>query len=91
MRIQVKLSAGLKALAGGKLSLQAQGNTVSEVIAHLEEEYPGFASAVCDSKGKIKPFILLFVGKQNIRQLQNERTPLRDGDHVSFIQAVAGG
>ena len=35
--------------------------------------------------------VLVFVNDEDIRFLENERTPLRDGDEISIVPAFAGG
>ena len=41
--------------------------------------------------GKLREFINVFVGADNIRDLQGYDTPVRAGDEVMLIPAIAGG
>jgi molybdopterin synthase sulfur carrier subunit len=44
-----------------------------------------------DAGGNIRGSVLVFVNDEDIRFLQNEQTPLKDGDEISIVPAFAGG
>ena len=81
----------IRRLTGGKSKVQVQATTVSELITHAEKEYPGFRDRVIDADGHIKRFINIFVNGADIRTLQGQQTPVKDGDEVSVVPAMAGG
>ena len=65
--------------------------TVSEVIKELQARFPGIQERLVDEKGEVRRFVNVYVNEEDIRFLKNRETPLKDGDEVSIIQAIAGG
>ena len=41
--------------------------------------------------GEVRRFVNIYVGGEDIRFLQNQQTPLKAGDEVSIVPAIAGG
>lgn len=71
--------------------LNVNGSTVSEVIAQLLLNFPDLRKHLLDDNGKIRSFVNIFVGDDDIRSLQEEHTPLTEGSVVSIVPAIAGG
>ena len=44
-----------------------------------------------DETGAIRRFVNVYVNEEDIRFLQNQDTPLNEGDEISIIPAIAGG
>ena len=87
----VRIPTPLRKLTQGKEEVAAAGATIGEVIEDLEKNYPGIKARICDDKGEVRRFVNVFVNDEDIRFLQNLDTPLKDGDHLSIIPAIAGG
>jgi molybdopterin converting factor small subunit len=66
------------------------GATVLECIEAVEALHPGFASQVLDAQGRPHGFVKLFVNGEEIDRGAVE-TPLRGGDEVEILAAIAGG
>ncbi len=71
--------------------LELDGNTVGEVITSLADEYPETKKVLFGEDGKLREFINVFVGSDNIRDLKGYDTPVRDDDEIILIPAIAGG
>jgi molybdopterin synthase sulfur carrier subunit len=81
----------LKKVAGGQDLIKAEGNTVGEVLRWLTEAYPGLNERLRDEQGEVRRFINIYVNNEDIRFIKNLDTPLKDGDQLSIIPAIAGG
>ena len=81
----------LRKLTNGQSKVQLSAANVSEIIERAESQYPGFRERVIGEDGEIKRFINVFVNGTDIRTLQGKATPVKDGDEVSVIPAMAGG
>jgi molybdopterin synthase sulfur carrier subunit len=57
----------------------------------LEVVYPGLKDRLCDEAGEIRRFVNIYVNGEDVRFLQGLATPVKDGDEVSIVPAVAGG
>ncbi|MDP3804108.1 MAG: MoaD/ThiS family protein [Candidatus Omnitrophota bacterium] len=91
MAIKVRIPTPLQKLTGNNAEVSANGKNVREVIDDLEKNFPGIMSRLCDEKGVLRRFINIYVNEEDIRFLQRDSTPLKDGDEVSIIPAIAGG
>lgn len=91
MAVDVRVPSLLRSLVGGTKSLQASGKTVGQVLDDVESRYPGFKERVIDSNGTVKQFVTIFINGEDVRYLKNLDTPVKDGDQLSILPAVAGG
>ncbi|MBP1696031.1 MAG: molybdopterin synthase subunit MoaD [Deltaproteobacteria bacterium] len=91
MEVDVRIPAPLKKLAGEKDVIKSQGKTVGEVLRSLTDAYPGLEERLRDEKGEVRRFISIYVNDEDIRFIQNLETPLKEGDQISIIPAIAGG
>jgi molybdopterin synthase sulfur carrier subunit len=91
MEVHVRIPTPLKKLTGEQDIIKAKGRTVGEVIQWLTETYPGLKERLRDEQGEVRRFINIYVNNEDIRFIQNLETPLKDGDQLSIIPAIAGG
>ena len=71
--------------------IQVSAATLGEALVALQSQYPAIKERLRDENGKIRRFINLYVNDEDIRFLQNEETPIKDGDEISIVPAIAGG
>lgn len=90
MPITVRIPTPLRTLTGGKDEVQANGATVRAIIDDLERSHPGLKDRLCDDKG-VRRFVNIYANEEDIRFLENLDTPVKDGDAVSIVPAIAGG
>ncbi len=81
----------LRKLTNGKSKVEFSASNVDDMIVRADVEFPGFRDRVMDSDGEIKRFVNVFVNGVDVRSLQGKATPVKDGDEVSVIPAMAGG
>ncbi len=61
------------------------------MVDKLETKFPGIGRRIVDDQGRIRRYVNVFVNAENSRELENERTRLKDGDVVHILPSVAGG
>lgn len=81
----------MRKLTGGQGKIQVDASNLQEAFARADADYPGFSERVLDSNGEIKRFINVFINGVDVRTLQGQATPVKDGDQVAVIPAMAGG
>jgi molybdopterin synthase sulfur carrier subunit len=81
----------LRVLTKGQGELRVEAASVRELLERLEQEYAGIKSRLCEDDGTVRRFINLYVNEEDIRFLQGLDTPLKAGDEVSVVPAIAGG
>jgi len=87
----VRIPTPLRKLTADQDSVSADGASLSECISSLEASYPGLKERLCDESGEIRRFVNIYVNGEDVRFLQGLATPIKDGDEVSIVPAVAGG
>ena len=90
MEITVRIPAPLRTLTGGKDEVSAEGGTVADLIVDLDRKHPGLKDRLLDEKG-VRRFVNIYVGEEDVRFLEGLKTPLKAGDQVSIVPAIAGG
>jgi molybdopterin synthase sulfur carrier subunit len=91
MEVHVRIPTPLKKLTGEQDVIKAKGEIVGEVLQWLTETYPGLKERLRDEQGEVRRFINIYVNDEDIRFIQNLETPLKEGDQLSIIPAIAGG
>jgi molybdopterin synthase sulfur carrier subunit len=91
MPIQVRIPTPLRKLTGGAESVAASGATIGAIIDDLERHHPGLRERLCDDGGKVRRFVNVYVNGDDIRFLSSLDTPVKDGDEISIVPAIAGG
>jgi sulfur-carrier protein len=91
MAIQVRIPTPLRKLTGGAESVNGSGATVAALVQDLETRHPGLKERICDDAGKVRRFVNVYVNGDDIRILDNLETPVKDGDEISIVPAIAGG
>ncbi len=91
MSVTVKIPTPLRSVTNGQDTVSATASQVADCLDALEREYPGLRERVCDERGEIRRFVNIYVNGEDIRFLQGLATPLKAGDEVSIVPAVAGG
>ena len=81
----------LRKFTNNTARLQISGGTVSESINELTSNFPDLKKHLLDDKGQIRSFVNIFVGDEDIRDLQQENTVVNEDTVVSIIPAIAGG
>ena len=91
MSATVRIPTILRSLTGGEAEVKAEGSTLRELLDALEAEHPGLKARVLDDEGKLRRFVNVYVGDEDVRFEQGLDTATPDGAQVSIIPAVAGG
>lgn len=91
MPVVVRIPQPLQKLTQGAAEVTGEGSSARELIAHLETKYNGMGNRLLDDQGKLRRFVVLYLNDEDIRFLQDLDTPLKDGDTVSIVPAIAGG
>ena len=92
MSVTVRVPTILRTLTGGASEVAVDGAaTLSELLDKLDAEHPGIRARVLDDGGKLRRFVNVYVGEDDVRFSEGLQTATPDGATVSIIPAVAGG
>jgi len=91
MDVSIRIPSPLKKLAGGQDVVKTEGKTVGEAVQRLVRTYPDLKERLMDEQGMIRRFINIYVNGEDVRFIQGLEMPLKEGDQLSIIPAIAGG
>ena len=91
VQIQIRIPTPLRKLTHDEEVVETSAETIGDAITDLESRYPGLQERLLDDDGQVRRFVNVYVNEEDIRFLQDKETPLKDGDEVSIIPAIAGG
>jgi sulfur-carrier protein adenylyltransferase/sulfurtransferase len=91
MANKVLIPTPLRPFTDKQEAVELSGGTVEELLKQLTTRFDGLKKHLYTDEGKLRSFVNVYVNDEDIRYLQREQTPLKDGDTVSIIPSVAGG
>lgn len=90
MPIRVQIPAPMRQHTDGQTVVEATGETVGGVLNDVGVKFPGVSSRIFEG-GQLRRFVNIYLNDEDIRYLDNLSTPVKDGDELAIIPAVAGG
>ena len=90
MSVRIHIPTPMRQHTEGKAVVEASGTTVQTLLDDLGRKYPAVTQRLFDN-GRVRQFINLYLNDEDIRYLDNLATPVKDGDELAVVPAVAGG
>lgn len=91
MAVTVRVPSALRALAGGRTEIAAAPGSLREVLGAVGRESPELLERVLGEGGALRRHVNVFVNDEDVRFRELLETPVRDGDRVTIVPAIAGG
>jgi MoaD family protein len=91
MAIEVKIPTILRTYTGGEKTVEANGDTLAALIDDLDANFAGLKSRLITDEGALHRFVNVYVNDEDVRFTGSLETPVKDGDSVTVLPAVAGG
>ena len=87
----IDIPTPLRAYTEQKSSVDVQGETVGACLEDLTQKYPQLQKHLRDSKGKLRSFVNIYLGDEDIRSLENENTEVEADERLTIVPSIAGG
>ena len=87
----IRIPTPLRKLTNEQETVQAAGSNIGEIIADLDQNFPGLKERICDEAGNVRRFVNIFINDEDIRFLEEKATRVNEGDEISIVPAIAGG
>ena len=91
MPIEVRIPTILRSQTGGEKSVSGSGDTLNALLADLDAQHPGLRGRLVTPDGELHRFVNVYVNDEDVRFTGALDTPVKDGDSVTILPAVAGG
>ena len=86
----IRIPPTLRAEVGGFRELDANGETVADVIDDLVTRFPALETQLLRD-GELADFVNVYVGGEDVRTRDGLETEVRNGDQLILLPAMAGG
>jgi molybdopterin converting factor small subunit len=87
----MKIPNPLRPYVNGQQEVSVQGATAGAALYNMLDQFPAFRPHLCKEDGSLRAFVNLYLGRNNIRDMQGLDTPLKPDDILSLVPAIAGG
>ena len=87
----IRIPSQLRTQTEGAESVTIDGANVGEALAGLVEKYPALKDRIYDENGKVRRYVNIYLGDEDIRFLDNLETALEENSEMSLVPAIAGG
>ncbi|MDR2386362.1 MAG: MoaD/ThiS family protein [Deltaproteobacteria bacterium] len=91
MSIALKIPTALRGFTDGLNQVELEGDTVGELLKKLIEKYPDLTTHLYDEEGLLRSFVNVFVDGTNVKSLEGQQTPVKEGQSIMLVPAIAGG
>ena len=91
MNIKVRIPSPLRTFTNGADVIETQGANVGEVLTNLKGQATGIETRLFKAPNQLNRFVNIYVNDEDIRFLNNLETPVKQGDEISIVPAIAGG
>jgi len=90
-RVTVHIPTPLRGQVEHQATVQLGGGTIREVLTALADRYPKLRGRLLDDRNEVNRFVNVFLNEEDIRFLGNLDTPVKEGDGIMIVPAIAGG
>ena len=81
----------LRKFTNNTARLEVKAGNIGDTIQQLTASFPDLKKHLLDEKGQVRSFVNIFIGNDDIRNLQQEKTAVKEDTVISIIPAIAGG
>jgi adenylyltransferase/sulfurtransferase len=89
--IKVRIPTPLRPYVGNAREVQAQPGSVADVLSALTAQHPDLKKHLYNDEGKLRSFVNVYLGDEDVRYLQGVDTVVPEGATLSIVPSVAGG
>ena len=89
--ISIQIPTPLRAFTGEVREVDVEAGTVGEAMKNLIGAHTSLQPHLYTESGELRSFVNLFLNDEDVRYMQQENTPVNDGDTLTIIPSIAGG
>jgi molybdopterin converting factor small subunit len=88
---KIHIPTPLRQYAGKQAAVEVKAGTVGQALTGLVSQHPDLRRHLYTEEGKLRAFVNVYLNDEDIRYLQKEETPVKEGDNISIVPSIAGG
>ncbi len=88
---KIHIPTPLRQYAGKQSAVDVKAVTVGEALNRLINQHPDLRRHLYTDEGKLRAFVNVYLNDEDVRYLQKEETPVKEGDNISIVPSIAGG
>ena len=91
MAVKIIIPTPLRQFAGGKSEIEVEAKTAGEALEKLTTEHADLKKHLYNDGGNLRNFVNIYVGDEDIRDLDGLETEVKSGGEVLIVPSIAGG
>ena len=91
MSVKVRIPSPLRSFTQGADVIEVAGTSVGEVLNGLKDKASGIETRLFKAPNQLNRFVNVYLNDEDVRFLNNLETPVKEGDEISIVPAIAGG
>ena len=89
--MKILIPTPLRQYADKQTAIAIQGSTIGEALGNLTSRYGDLRKHLYTDDGKLRAFVNVYLNDEDVRYLQKEQTPVKQGDTIAIVPSIAGG
>src|ERR1700704_5218370 len=91
MPVTITIPTPLRQFAAGQSQIDVEARTAGEALAQLTSVHADLRRHLFNDQNVLRNFVNVYVNDQDIRHSDGSETPVKDGDTMMIVPAIAGG
>jgi adenylyltransferase/sulfurtransferase len=91
MAVTIIIPTPLRQFAGGQSEIRVEAATAGEALNTLTTQFADLKKHLYNDQNTLRNFVNVYVGDEDIRHLDGENTPVKDGETIMIVPSIAGG
>jgi adenylyltransferase/sulfurtransferase len=91
MPVIITIPTPLRQYAGGNSEFKVDAQTAGEALERLTTDHSELRRHLFNDQNTLRNFVNVYVNDEDIRHGGGTETPVKDGDTIMIVPAIAGG
>src|SRR5213594_2081961 len=89
--VQIVIPTALRQYAANHDAVDVEAESVEQALGDLVDRFDQLRRHLYADSGQLRNFVNVYVNEEDIRYLEKDATPLKEGDTISIVPSIAGG
>jgi adenylyltransferase/sulfurtransferase len=91
MSVTITIPTPLRRYTAGNSEMRVDAQTAGEALERLATVYADLRKHLYTDQNTLRHFVNIYVNEEDIRHGSGPDTPVKDGDTIMIVPAIAGG